>query len=137
MGTSALLAAGLAVWAASPLVAPGPPQAVQPLLEAGRSWPEPVAEAFAERTRRELEGGAVRVAVVEADRAEIAGRLALAADRGPQRVEVLLDASSSANARARFESADGAAEEISVLEAERRALEHLLDGARTAGSSWV
>jgi len=96
-----------------------------------------VAEAFAERTRRELEGGAVRVAVVEADRAEIAGRLALAADRGPQRVEVLLDASSSANARARFESADGAAEEISVLEAERRALEHLLDGARTAGSSWV
>src|SRR5262245_49895803 len=159
MGAIALLAAGLAVSVASAVVAPGPPDAVRPQLRPGTTWPEPVAEAFAERIRREwpadraygaiisavgleaswplatgAEDGAVAVPVVEGDRAEIAGRLALPADRGPRRVVILLDASSSANARVRFEPAPGASDDVTIVEAERRPLEHLLDGAE---SGWL
>jgi hypothetical protein len=118
-----------------------------------RPWPEAVREQFAERVRAEWpvdrrygpvlaslgvdlrwplvtaeQHGAVLVPVVEARRIAIGGRLRLPAARGARRIVVLIDASSSANSLARFESADGARESISVLEAERRALEHLVDG---------
>ena len=143
----------LAVGLAASVVAPGAPDEVAPLLAPGRSWPEPVRAAFAERIRREwpadrpygplvagvglelrwpfvtgVEEGALRVPVVEGERAEIEARLQLPRERGPRRVVILLDASSSANAQVRFEGTDGAIEAISALGAERRALEHLVDG---------
>jgi hypothetical protein len=74
-------------------------------------------------------GGRVIVPVLESTELAIAGELELAANEGPRRSVVLIDASASANSRTRY----GAAE-VSVLEAERRALEHLI--ARAAGD-WL
>jgi hypothetical protein len=72
-------------------------------------------------------GPSVVVPVVEAPGLRVAGRLDLRRDEAaPRRVVLLVDASSSANARTRFEAPDGSVEEISVLEAEHRAIDHLL-----------
>ena len=72
-------------------------------------------------------GDRVRVPVVAGSRLPVSGALVLPRPRQPRRAVLLLDASSSANARTHFEHADGSREEISVLEAERPALEHLLE----------
>ncbi len=132
------------------------PDEVELLFAPGsRPWPEEVRARFGERVRAEwpadlrygpvLAGlgldlrwplvtaeqrGAVLVPVVEAGRIAIDGQLLFSAARGPRRVVVLIDASSSANALADFAGADGTHERISVLEAERRALEHLIEGLR-------
>jgi hypothetical protein len=131
-----------------------PPGEVELVLAPGaRDWPEPIRAEFAERVRAEwpaeraygallatlgVELGwplvtpersdSARVPVVEASQFAIAGRLLLPKAGGPRRVVVLVDASSSANALATFEAADGTRERVSVLEAERRALEHLIGG---------
>lgn len=137
-----------------PVVEARAPEEVELLLgAAGRHWPDPVRAELSERVRQEwpadrsygplvasvglelrwplvttLRGSAVQVPVVESDQLAIDGRLLLRKDAGPRRVVVLVDASSSANAAVEFEAADGSHERISVLEAERRALEHLVDG---------
>ena len=138
----------------SPMVQPRQPEEVELLLgPLSQGWPAPVQQAFRERVRAEwpanqsygpimasvgvelswplvttVQGGVVQVPVVEADRIALGGKLLLPAERGPRRVVVLLDASSSANSPVVFERADGSHERISVLEAERRALEHLVAG---------
>src|SRR5215468_10604656 len=96
----------LALLVTSLAIAAGRPDEVRPLLGPGQTWPAPVAEAYAERIRAEwpadraygpivsavgleaswplitgVEAGAVEVPVVEGERAEIAARLALPADR--------------------------------------------------------
>jgi hypothetical protein len=137
-----------------PAVEARTPDAVELLFAPGsRLWPESVRAQFGARVRAEWpadrsygpvlaslgldlrwplvtaeQSGAVLVPVVEASRIAIDGQLLLPAARGPRRVIVLIDASSSANALATFESADGTRERVSVLEAERRALEHLAAG---------
>ncbi|HTO05976.1 MAG TPA: vWA domain-containing protein [Myxococcota bacterium] len=137
-----------------PVVEARAPDEVELLLGPGaRSWPEPVRAALGERVRAEWpadrsygplvasvgvelrwplvtarRGSAVLVPVVESDQLAIDGRLLLRKDAGPRRVVVLLDASASTNAPVEFEAADGSHERVSVLEAERRALEHLVDG---------
>ena len=134
-----------------PAVESRTPDEVQLLFApGGRPWPELVRAQFGERVRAEWppdrsygavqaslgvdlrwplvtaqRSGAVLVPVVEASRIAIDGRLLLPAARGPRRVVVLIDASSSANELATFEGEDGTRERLSVLEAERRALEHL------------
>jgi VWA domain-containing protein len=131
-----------------------PPDRVELALDPqGRSWPEPVREALVERVRAEWpadrsygpilpslgvalawpfgsvdHGTAQLVPVVEADRVAIRGKLVLPQDTGPRRVVILVDASSSANAAARFEAPDGSHTELSVLDAERQALAHLVGG---------
>jgi hypothetical protein len=82
-------------------------------------WPLVTAQA----------GGRVIVPLVESAELPIAGELELAANDGPRRTVVLLDASASANSRTRFGTA-----QTSVLDAEWRALEHLL--ARSSGD-WL
>lgn len=137
-----------------PVVEARAPEEVELLLgTAGRRWPDSVRAELGERVRAEWpadrsygplvaslgvelrwplvttrRGGAVQVPVVESDTLAIDGRLLLPKDAGPRRVVVLVDASSSANAPVEFESADGSHERVSVLEAERRALAHLVDG---------
>ncbi len=54
------------------------------------------------------------------------GQLVLPRSRGPRRTVILVDASSSANALTPFEI-DGKIEKVPVLEAERRALDHLVN----------
>ncbi len=152
-------AALLLLFCAAPAGA-APPAEVELVLAPGaREWPGAVRAQFEERVRAEwpaergygallatlgVELGwplvtgersdSARVPVVEASQFEISGRLLLPPARGPRRVVVLVDASSSANALATFEAADGAREKVSVLEAERRALEHLVDGL---ASDWL
>jgi VWA domain-containing protein len=92
--------------------------AILPSLGLELAWPFAATRA----------GSAVVVPVVEAQRVAIAGKLVLPQDPGPRRVVILLDASSSANAEVSFEGGDGSHERLSVLEAERRALLHLIDG---------
>jgi Mg-chelatase subunit ChlD len=71
-------------------------------------------------------GGRVLVPVLESSRLQILGQLELPEPLdGPRRVVVLVDASSSANTRIDFETAGGRVERIPVLEAQRRALDHL------------
>ncbi|MFQ5513977.1 MAG: VWA domain-containing protein [Myxococcota bacterium] len=72
-------------------------------------------------------GGRVRLPVVAGTRLPIRGTLELPHRGALRRVVLLLDASSSANARTLFQSAEGTLERITVLEAERRALGHLLE----------
>ena len=70
--------------------------------------------------------GRTQVPVFLDGRAPVRGRLELPPPPGPKRVVILIDASESANARTAFENADGIVEQIPVLEAERRALDHLV-----------
>jgi len=131
----------------------GRPEGVDLLLPQRAAWPDAVRAEFAERVRAEwredLAYGAVHatvgvwldyplvtaragrhvvVPVVESEVIEIAGRLQLEPERDDgRRVILLLDASSSANQRTRFENPDGSVEQITVLEAEHRAIEHLLE----------
>ncbi len=137
------------------VVAEGVPREVALLLpERTAAWPALAQEALAQRIRDEWvsvahklygtlhaglgvslqyplvtarSGRRVWVPVVEGPSIPIEGVLALPAPRGPRRVILLVDASSSANARTSFRTADGSFESISVLEAERRALEHLVE----------
>ncbi len=131
---------------------PGPPLEVELWFAAGdRTWPEALQQALRDEIRggwphRQLYGpvenaialwvapplpvqwraGRVRVPVVEAGTLELRGRLDLPTTRRPKRVVIAFDASQSANASTWFRAADGQLEQISVLEAERRALSHLL-----------
>jgi hypothetical protein len=116
------------------------------------SWPGPLREEVARRIRQEwgaaqpygalrygvglwlsyplvtaTRDGRVLVPVIESTALPIRGSLALPPDTGPRRTIVLLDASSSANTPTLFHAPSGAAERISVLEAERRAVAHLID----------
>jgi hypothetical protein len=74
-----------------------------------------------------VDGGRVLVPVVERSDLPIRGVLSLPGAPGPRRVVVLIDASLSANVPIRFRASSGRSDEVSVLEAERRALEHILD----------
>lgn len=137
------------------VVAEGVPREVALLLpEAGPTWPDAARAALAQRIRREwvpvanrlygtlhaglgvwLEpplitarrGRRVWVPVVEAEPIPIEGSLVLPDSTGPRRVVLLVDASSSANARTLFRTAGGSYERVTVLEAERRALDHLIE----------
>ncbi len=80
-------------------------------------WPLVTAES----------GGTVIVPVVDGLELPIEGALDLSRNEGPRRVVVLVDASASANAETSFQAGDGTAPRVSVLEAERRALDHLLE----------
>jgi len=138
----------------------GVPEEIELLLPERETWPEPAREALAERIRREwppdlsygpLHGGVglkldyplvtarvgrrVVVPVLSGGRLQLSGALQLRRDPGaPRRVVLLVDASSSANARTRFENPDGSVESISVLDAEHRAIEHLLG---RLGDDWL
>jgi len=79
-------------------------------------------------------GGRVIVPFVEGLELPIEGALDLARSEGPRRIVVLVDASASANATTAFRARAGAREPVSVLEAERRALDHLVD---LAGDDWL
>ena len=131
----------------------GVPEQIELLLGEGVRWPAEAREALAAQVRRDWPrdtsygpirtgvglyldyplvtarvGRHVVVPVIETPGLRVAGRLDLRSDEAaPRRVVVLVDASSSANARTRFEAPDGSVEEISVLEAEHRAIDHLLD----------
>jgi len=131
----------------------GTPREVQVVLAAGSgSWPRAAREAIADRIRREWQtdrvygavntgvglwlefplitariGQRVAVPVLDADRLDIRGRIELPPPEGPKRVVILIDASSSANVRTPFPDGRGGVEAVTVLEAERRALEHLFD----------
>jgi hypothetical protein len=72
-------------------------------------------------------GRRVRVPVVDGTRLPIRGALSPYRAEGPRRIVLLIDASSSANARAYFRGPDGNFEQVSVLEAERRALDRLVE----------
>ena len=65
--------------------------------------------------------------VVDALEIPIEGALDLLPREGPRRVVVLVDASASANATTAFGPGSAAGERIPVLEAERRALDHLVE----------
>jgi hypothetical protein len=135
-----------------PVVEARVPDEVELLLAAGQRWPEVVRAELGDRVRAEWpagraygpliasvgvelrwplvtarRGSAVQVPIVDSVELPIEGRLLLPEDAGPRRVVVLVDASSSANSPVDFEAAGGSHERISVLEAERRALEHLVD----------
>ena len=139
------------------------PARIQLLAPPGENaWSGPPAEALAERIRREWTGqvpyGAIRpgvplfltyplVTTAERDRVlvpvleqlelPIRGALSLPRAPGPRRVVILVDASLSASAHIRFDPARRA-ERITVLEAERRALEHIvqrIDARAAAGDS--
>jgi hypothetical protein len=71
--------------------------------------------------------GRVLVPVLAEASLPLRGSLALPVATGPRRVIVLVDASSSANAPVLFRRPDGSAERVPVLEAERRAVRHLLE----------
>jgi len=143
-------------------VAGGVPRQIELVLaqDAG-DWPERAREALAQRIRNEWApvatkeygtlhaglgvwldyplltarvGQRVLVPVVGSSKLPIKGALSLPGARGPRRVVLLIDASSSANARTLFRRADGETEIISVLEAERRALDHLVE---LLGDDWL
>ncbi len=136
-------------------IAVGVPREVELLLPQGApAWPAPARASLAQKIRREWvrvarkpygtlhaglgvwldyplitarAGRGVLVPVVDDAQIPIEGTLALLRPKGPRRIVLLVDASSSANARASFPAADGSSEQVSVLEAERRALEHLVE----------
>jgi hypothetical protein len=87
-------------------------------------WPLVTAEA----------GGRVTLPVVDGLELPIEGALTLARTDGPRRVVVLVDASASANATSAFGADATSGERVSVLEAERRALDHLVD---MAADDWL
>jgi len=130
-----------------------PPDEVQLLLPGAQgTWPEPIRSALEQRIRREwpaariygpvhsalgiwLEdslvtaqvGGRVLVPVVDGGSLPIRGNLLLPESPRARRVVVLVDASASANALTSFASHNGEeVERVAILEAERRALDHLL-----------
>ena len=130
----------------------GPPAAVRLLPPETSHWPAPLLASLEERIRAEWpadrrygplqtgprvwlapplltvrQGDRVLVPAVEEDRVRVRGRLELPEPTGSKRVVLLIDASMSSNARTSFEGADGRVETISVLEAERRAVDHLVD----------
>ena len=131
----------------------GMPEEVELLREPGAEvWPERLRAELAQRVRSEwpaeqLYGaifanlgvtlrwplvtaesrGSVIVPVVDGLELPIEGALELAQSSGPRRVVVLVDASASANALTSLQEAMGSSERVSVLEAERRALDHLVD----------
>ena len=138
----------------------GRPEAVELMLEADApAWPERLRAELAQRVRAEWPvertygavfanlgvtlrwplvtaeaGGSVIVPVVDGLELPIEGALELAPREGPRRIVVLVDASASANASTGFRAASGAASSVPVLEAERRALDHLLD---LAADDWL
>jgi hypothetical protein len=116
------------------------------------SWPDDLRHGLARRIRDEWGGGVqygvvhggvalwlahplvtaslgdrVLVPVLPDASLALRGTLALPDDERPRRVVLLLDASSSANAPVLFKEPDGRVERLSVLEAERRAIERLID----------
>ena len=130
----------------------GVPDAVQVLGERDAAWPRVVRQELERRVLDEWWpdriygpihtsvglrlryplvtariGGRVLVPVLDRGTLPIHGLLELpeVTDR-PRRVVILVDASSSANARIDFEGSDGTVERIPVLEAQRRALDHLV-----------
>jgi hypothetical protein len=139
----------------------GVPAEIELLLPDGaEAWPEAARRALADRVRREWVGsepyGAVRtgapvwleyplvtarqgprvlIPVVGASRLPIHGRLEFGTLTGrPKQVVLLIDASSSANQKTRFTDAEGRTETLSVLEAEYRAVDHLLE---LLGDDWL
>ena len=137
---------------ALPALPAGPPAAVHLLLPEASRWPAPLRASLEQRIRAEWPadrlygplqtgprvwlapplvttrlGERVLVPVVEEERVRVRGRLELPEATGNKRVVLLIDASMSSNARTHFEGADGRVETISVLEAERRAVDHLVD----------
>ncbi len=131
----------------------GMPEAIELLREPGAPpWPARLEQELAQRVRAEWpvdriygavfanlgvtlrwplvtaqSRGSVIVPVVNGLELPIEGALALARADGPRRVVVLVDASASANATTAFHAGESAAERVSVLEAERRALDHLVE----------
>jgi hypothetical protein len=131
----------------------GVPDDVQILTGRGEeSWPAPVAARFEEQVLREWPlgriygavhssvsvwlryplvtarvGGRVLVPVVDGRELSVEGLVDLPARETRRRVVVLVDASASANRLTPFAAADGTVEHIPVIEAERRALDHLVD----------
>lgn len=130
-------------------LSPGIPLEVRAMLPPGIRWPEAARTDLEARIRQEWPpqnlygpvqsslgvwlsyplvtarvGGRVLVPVLTDSSVAIQGRLELPPPPAPKRVVLLVDASSSANARTHFESG-GVRETIPVLEAEHRALEHL------------
>lgn len=155
-------AAGEALYRADALraVPAGRPEAVELLLPATSRWPATLRASLEERIRAEWPadrlygalqtgprvwlaeplattrlGSRVLVPVVEQDRVRVRGRLELPKGTpSGKRVVVLVDASVSSNAHTQFRGANGRVERITVLEAERRALDHLV--ARLEGD-WL
>jgi hypothetical protein len=72
-------------------------------------------------------GDRVVVPVVESAEVPVRGALDQPRSDGPRRVVVLVDASQSSNAPTLFRGEHGVPERVSVLEAERRALDRLLE----------
>jgi len=130
-------------------LAAGVPLKVRAMLPPGTSWPRAARAAFEARIRQEWPagslygpvqsslgvwlsyplvaakvGGRTMVPVLSDSAIEVRGRIVLPPPPAPKRVVLLLDASSSANARTLFESG-GVRETIPVLEAEHRALDYL------------
>ena len=131
----------------------GMPEGVELLRELDAPpWPDRLAEELAQTVRSEWpvdrvygavfanlgvtlrwplvsaeSGGSVIVPVVDGLELPIEGALELSRNEGPRRVVVLIDASESANATTAFGAGTLAPERVSVLEAERRALEHLVE----------
>jgi hypothetical protein len=134
-------------------VEPAVPARIEILPPRGiESWPEPLREEVGARVRREWDAGrayglirdGVRmfltyplvtawyedravVPVVQTEQLPISGVLELPEGRGARSVVVLIDASSSANASVRFRGPEGSPSRLSVLDAERRAVDRLLD----------
>jgi len=130
-----------------------PPEQIQILLPPGEApWPTSLRMDFEQRIRREWPpariygpvhsslglwlrdplvtaqvGGRVLVPVLDAAELALSGALELPQEGAARRVVVLVDASASANVLTPFVREDGAAERIPVLEAERRALDHLVE----------
>jgi hypothetical protein len=140
-------------------VPPVPPEAVQLVHPPGAPvWPATTAAELEARIRSEWPasriygpvhsslgvwlddplvtaeiGGRVLVPVIDGAALPIAGSLDIPREARPRRVVVLVDASASANALAPFAGPDGSAEQIAVLEAERRALDHLVSLLERSG----
>jgi hypothetical protein len=138
---------------------PGAPRAVRVLPPAGSSWPAALREELEARVLAEWPAnraygvvyatlgvwldhplvvralnGVAEVPVLATDRLPIRGRLEPVARRpGPRRVVLLIDASSSANARTPFSDGSGTVEMLPVLEAELRAAEHLVERLEGSG----
>jgi hypothetical protein len=133
-------------------VRPCPPEEIQ-LVRPGPSpaWPEALSAELEEQIRKEWPsgriygpihssvglwlrdplvtaqiGGRVLVPVIDGSALPVEGSLELPDQERARRVVVLVDASASANALTAFAADDGSAERIPVIEAERRALEHLV-----------
>ncbi len=137
---------------ALPVLSTEVPVAVEVLAAPGTAWPEAVRRELGERIRAEWGAGnaygplraavgisvsyplvttrlhdRVVIPVVESLEIPVRGALALAASQEPRRVAVLIDVSSSANAPTLFRGEGGGrVDRVTVLEAERRALERLL-----------